>query len=83
MKILLIKKKKNNIKYLYFFSRYDRLVLEQESKQKEWEMKYTQKTEEVDKLNKQITSLDHQLQNQREAHSKQESENIKMQFEVS
>lgn len=46
-------------------------------------MKYTQKTEEVDKLNKQITSLDHQLQNQREAHSKQESENIKMQFEVS
>ncbi|CAC5395609.1 FYCO1 [Mytilus coruscus] len=63
--------------------RYDRLVLDQESKQTEWEMKYTLKTDEVDKLNKQITSLDHQLQKQREAHSKQESENIKMQFEVS
>ncbi|XP_052093546.1 FYVE and coiled-coil domain-containing protein 1-like isoform X2 [Mytilus californianus] len=63
--------------------RYDRLVLDQESKQTEWEMKYTLKTDEVDKVNKQIMSLDNQLQNQREAHSKQESENIKMQFEVS
>lgn len=71
--------------FLYFFVRYDRILIEKETKEKDWEVKeneHAQKGEEIEKLFEQIMSLEDKLQSQKELLNDSERQKTELQFEV-
>ena len=67
------------------FFRYDRLVLEQEAKQKEWDVKeneHLQRKEEIEKLFEQVMTQNDKIHSQVEAMTDLERQKTELKFEV-
>lgn len=66
--------------------RYDRVLIEQEAKEKDWEVKdneHAQKGEEIEKLFEQVMTLEDKIQSQKELLNDSERQKTELQFEVS